>query len=46
MAIDEHVTMLKKGVAAWNAWRKKKRPIRVNLRMADLHNSNSVHPIR
>jgi pentapeptide repeat protein len=36
MANDEHVAMLKKGVAAWNAWRRKNPYICVDLRGADL----------
>ena len=36
MANDEHVAMLKKGVAAWNAWRDENRDIRPDLRGADL----------
>ena len=36
MANDEHVAMLKKGVAAWNAWRRENRDIRPNLSGANL----------
>jgi uncharacterized protein YjbI with pentapeptide repeats len=34
MANDEHVEMLKKGVAAWNAWRKENRDLLPNLQGA------------
>jgi uncharacterized protein YjbI with pentapeptide repeats len=40
MANDEHVALLKRGVTAWNAWRKKNRQVHVNLRGADLRNAN------
>ena len=40
MANDEHVAMLKQGVAAWNAWRRENPPsvrtYEANLRKADL----------
>jgi hypothetical protein len=36
MANDEHVAMLKKGVAAWNEWRDKNPAIRPDLSHADL----------
>jgi uncharacterized protein YjbI with pentapeptide repeats len=36
MENDEHVALLKKGVDAWNAWRRKNRNIRPDLRSADL----------
>jgi uncharacterized protein YjbI with pentapeptide repeats len=36
MANDEHVRLLKQGVAAWNAWRNADPSIRPNLRGADL----------
>ena len=36
MANDEHVALLKKGVAAWNAWRDENPDIRPDLRGADL----------
>jgi uncharacterized protein YjbI with pentapeptide repeats len=36
MANDEHVAMLKKGVAAWNAWRRENPDIRPDLTEADL----------
>jgi hypothetical protein len=39
MANDEHVAMLKKGVDAWNGWRRKNRNIRPNLSEADLINA-------
>jgi hypothetical protein len=40
MANDEHVALLKKGVAAWNAWRDRDPDIRPNLSDADLHRAN------
>jgi len=41
MANDEHVAMLKKGVAAWNAWREKNPDIRrPDLIGADLNGAN------
>jgi hypothetical protein len=36
MANDEHVALLKQGVAAWNAWRDENRDIRPDLSGADL----------
>jgi uncharacterized protein YjbI with pentapeptide repeats len=36
MADDEHVAMLKKGVAAWNAWRGANADIRPDLKEANL----------
>ena len=36
MADDDHVALLKQGVAAWNAWRDENRDIRPNLREANL----------
>ena len=36
MANDEHVRLLKRGVAAWNAWRAENRNIRPDLSKADL----------
>jgi uncharacterized protein YjbI with pentapeptide repeats len=36
MANDEHVAMLKKGVAIWNAWRRENPDIRPDLSEADL----------
>jgi uncharacterized protein YjbI with pentapeptide repeats len=36
MANDEHVALLKKGVAAWNAWRGENLNIRPDLGKADL----------
>ena len=35
MANDEHVALLKKGVAAWNAWRRENYNIPVDLRGAN-----------
>jgi uncharacterized protein YjbI with pentapeptide repeats/8-oxo-dGTP pyrophosphatase MutT (NUDIX family) len=40
MANDKHVAMLKKGVAAWNAWRDKNPNIDPDLREADLRGAN------
>jgi Pentapeptide repeats (8 copies) len=40
MANDEHVEMLKKGVAAWNDWRKKNPNIEPDLRDAYLNYAN------
>src|SRR5215469_3139211 len=40
MANDEHVALLKKGVAAWNAWRDENRDIMPDLREADLRAAN------
>ena len=40
MANDEHVAILKKGVDAWNAWRKEKRYIRPDLSSADFRSAN------
>jgi hypothetical protein len=40
MANDEHVALLKQGVAAWNAWRREHPDIRPNLSgayLADAH---------
>ena len=37
MANDEHVALLKQGVAAWNAWRDKDRNIHPDLSLADLN---------
>jgi hypothetical protein len=39
MANDEHVAILKKGVAAWNEWRDKNRG-RPDLRQAELRRAN------
>ena len=36
MANDEHVALLKQGVAAWNAWRDENPDIRPDLSGADL----------
>jgi uncharacterized protein YjbI with pentapeptide repeats len=40
MANDEHVAMLKQGVAAWNAWRDQNRGIRPDLSGATLSGAN------
>ena len=40
MANDEHVAILTKGVARWNAWRDQNANIRPNLNGADLHEAN------
>jgi hypothetical protein len=40
MANDEHVAMLKKGVAAWNAWRDENAKIVPDLRRASLSDAN------
>ena len=40
MANDEHVALLKQGVAAWNAWRAENRNIRPNLSGAHLSEEN------
>jgi len=40
MANDEHVAMLKQGVAAWNAWRRENPHIRPNLSGANLRKAN------
>ena len=40
MANDEHVALLKQGVAAWNAWRDKNPNIRPDLSGADLSEAN------
>jgi pentapeptide repeat protein len=40
MANNEHVAILKKGVDAWNAWRKKNRQLHVDLTRADLRGAN------
>ena len=39
MASDEHVALLKQGVAAWNAWRDQSPDIRPDLTKANLANS-------
>ena len=36
MANDEHVALLKQGVAGWNGWREKNRDILPDLSGADL----------
>jgi hypothetical protein len=40
MANDKHVTMLKKGVAAWNEWRQRNPDIRPDLSNADMSNAD------
>src|SRR5262245_54616004 len=40
MANDEHVAMLKKGVAAWNAWRDQNPDLRPDLRGTNLNRQN------
>src|SRR5215471_3682832 len=40
MANDEHVAILKKGVAAWNEWRAENPDIHPNLTQADLTRAN------
>jgi len=42
MANDEHVALLKKGVAAWNAWRAKNPDIRPDLSRANLAGANLI----
>src|SRR4051794_6512082 len=42
MANEEHVTQLKRGVAAWNAWRAESHSIRSDLRGANLRLANLV----
>ena len=42
MANDEHIALLKKGVAAWNAWREANPAIRPDLRGADLSGARLV----
>ena len=42
MANDEHVALLKQGVAAWNAWRDKNPNIRPDLSGADLIEANLI----
>ena len=42
MANDEHVALLKKGMAAWNAWRNDNPDIRPDLSSADLRGTNLV----
>jgi hypothetical protein len=41
MANDEHVALLKQGVAAWNAWREEDANIRPDLRGANLTNAKT-----
>jgi hypothetical protein len=40
MADDEHVALLKQGVAAWNAWRDENPDIRPDLSEADVGKAN------
>jgi uncharacterized protein YjbI with pentapeptide repeats len=40
MANDEHVALLKQGVAAWNAWRRDNPDIRPDFSGADLRQVN------
>ena len=40
MANEEHLEILKKGVPAWNAWRKENPDIRPDLREAKLYDAN------
>jgi uncharacterized protein YjbI with pentapeptide repeats len=40
MANDEHVALLKQGVAAWNAWRDQNPDIRPDLVKANLNGAN------
>jgi hypothetical protein len=42
MANDEHVALLKKGAAAWNAWRNENPDICPDLSYADLKGANLV----
>ena len=44
MANDEHVALLKKGVAAWNAWRRDNPGIRPDFSGADLRGVNLTPP--
>ena len=44
MANDEHVVLLKKGVAAWNAWRRDNPDIRPDFSGADLRGVNLTPP--
>jgi Pentapeptide repeats (8 copies) len=43
MANDEHVAILKKGVTAWNAWRKENRSLSPDLTHANLHGTKLVN---
>ena len=43
MANDDHIALLKKGVDAWNAWRKENPNIHPDFREADLSEANLVH---
>jgi uncharacterized protein YjbI with pentapeptide repeats len=40
MANPDHIAQLMKGVAAWNAWRKKNRNVRPNISRANLRGAN------
>jgi len=40
MANEEHLAILKKGVDAWNEWRKRNRGVPIDLRGADLKKAN------
>ena len=40
MANDEHIALLKQGVAAWNAWRDENPNIRPDLSMASLRQAS------
>jgi len=42
---DEHVALLKQGVAAWNAWREENPPVDVDLSEADLSQAD-LHEAR
>jgi uncharacterized protein YjbI with pentapeptide repeats len=47
MANDDHIAQLKKGVAAWNAWREENRDVRPDLSGAELRGANlseGLHP--
>jgi len=46
MANDDHIAQLKKGVAAWNAWRDENPEILPNLREADLSGGDREKVIR
>ena len=46
MANEEHLAILKKGVAAWNEWRKQHPDIRPDLGGADLHGESRGEPQR